>query len=361
MKNLLLEKAIEYRNRIANALRTARESSSEIAESILKTQRDKEIYHTSQVAVRSERRRAQREASIDSFKAGVQRILLKFQHGSFNRVSTTEVDTAKLKKLGYKTQKEVFVSIGRNSGFELLNAIGKIKKPCTVYVILNQEKVDMNRLRPGEDTCDHITPPFYGFLMAPYKHYKKTIRKAVELAKTKGSAEELLDTNYAGHLSFFMLVSELKENWCPLIEEWFHFLEKNANLLTFEEKTWKTHDSHMGDTRHHSQLTQKPEIMEKLWVEFLKEKSIELILIPSKESWRSKLLPIATSYYQILLNRHRNEFRSLNQHPYNREEGRAKVIDSWFDIRARQDGFHHNGRIVVDEIIIELVARHLLE
>jgi len=51
-----------------------------------------------------------------------------FEHGSFNvhRVKNTDENTVdEVEKLGYKTEKEVFVSIGSNNGFELLNAIDK--------------------------------------------------------------------------------------------------------------------------------------------------------------------------------------------------------------------------------------------
>lgn len=331
----------EYRKGLAKTLKSVKNIDSESAEFLLSKEKNKEEYTHAEDLVR--------------FQHNLEQEVKNFEHGSFNvhRVENIDKKTIKeLENLGYKTEKEVFVSIGSNNGFELLKAIDKELKTrdgFTVYFVNEYENTRGDR---SEVKIIKLPIPFEGLPFDEIKNVEtgqNTILKAMEHA-SKGTNIMSSATQWAGgnYQHVYRVIEELKENKSDLLNQWTEYLKENFNKTGLKKEEWTTHDSHMGDTRSHSALKNDPEATEKIFKEFLKEHNVDVVTTSSKVGDYKKQIPVATEAYNILMNKDKFEYG------YEKEKEKETFARSFFQ---GQENSKKSIGLYSEKVALEILSR----
>lgn len=283
----------EYRKDLSKVLKDVKKIDPESAEFLRDKEKEKQHYQESEELVR--------------YQHKLEKELNGFESGTFNVCKVKEKiddkELEKIKKLGYNVEKEVFVSLNKghsDEGFELLKAIDKeLKKGKTknlkIYVV--------NEFAWNEPSVNNLSIPFKDMPLEKKSKYEPTITDVLKDSKKDELEKYVLKEvgSYNGQ-TYIRTVNQFKENKCELIEEWAKFLSESFTKSGFSYHEYSTHDSHMGDTRSHSDPTTDPKQFRILFNEFLKQKNVELIETSKKLGDYEKAIPVATEAYNILLN-----------------------------------------------------------
>lgn len=324
----------EYLDNVAETAKLVRKLDSESADILLEREQDKDRYKYAQTLAEN-RKKLEQE-------------IKGFEHGSFNDHQVGNIDEnmmRQIEELGYKTDKDVFVSIGRNNGFELLKAIDKelqSRDGLTVYFVNEYEdtwgsRSDVEVIKlpiPWDDLpFDEIEGVQSG---------ENSISKAIELAR-KG---ENVTWHAGGNQQhFYRVIGELQENRSDLLDQWTEYLKENFSRTGLSKKEWTTYDPGFGDTREHSALESNPVQTETLFKEFLKKHNVDIVTTSSKVGDYKQQIPVATDAYHILANKDRFEYQEDEEHGYAS------------DFKAKQKEARDKYGLYSEQITLEILSR----
>lgn len=331
----------EYRKGLAKTLKSVKNIDSESAEFLLNKEKNKEEYTHAEDLVR--------------FQHNLEQEVNNFEHGSFNVHHVENIDEKTIKELenlGYKTEKEVFVSVGNNNGFELLKAIDKELKTrdgFKVYFVNEYEDTWSDR---SKVKITKLPIPFEGLPFDKIENVetgKNTILEAIKHA-SEGTNIMSSATQWAGgnYQHVYRVIEELKENKSDLLNQWVEYLKQNFDKTGLKKVEWTTHDSHMGDTRHHSALENDSKTTEEIFKKFLQEHNVDIITTSSEIGDYKKQIPVATETYNILMNKDKFEYG------YEKEKETETFARSFF---KDQENSKKSIGLYSEKVALEILSR----
>jgi hypothetical protein len=299
----------EYRDNLAKDLKEIRKDDTEKAHEVLdiiKTTtnyKEAEEANVNRIVTDKIAKEAKKEKdNFISYEKSLEEEIYKFEHGKFNVVEVGQSNKEILDKaleIGMPVQEDVFVAMsGGSNNYELLKAIDSELKDADqkrLEVFFVNEFVDIEGKGSIQNT---LGVPFSGMFA-----YVKDKEAAGLTSYT--SVEDILTQLEKGKID---KSSELGANYCDLVKEWAEYYQSHFSDTGFKEKRYTTYSEGNDLTMHHVDLESDSELLKNLFINFLKEKGVDLKLTTvSKEGSLSKFgdfrdtVPLATGAYHILI------------------------------------------------------------
>lgn len=303
----------QYRYNLSSDIKHIRKENPDKAEEAL------EILKTTKNYTEAKETHIEKNKCLKT-KENIEKKLSTFNHSEFGIYKVENINSGileRVKEMGFKIEKEVFVSLGNNEGFELLKAIdGELKRKnegFQVYIV--NEYQDVWRGNPTHINIIDIPIPLFAMPIANQKDdpYQRTIKEAFEdalkgedIEKSVREREHGISSNYGE--PYIHTVKQITENQCDLLDEWVKYLGNHFDESGFRVDQRNT-DSFGVDYTFPESVSDNEKI-KILFETFLKEQNVELILTSSEKGDYEKAIPVATEEYHILLNKDYGEFYS---------------------------------------------------
>lgn len=225
-------------------------------------------------------------------------ILNKPKYGEFMELDMSKIHTVLRKEALFNvlispektpSEKEVFVSVGSNYGFELLRAIDlELKKGKKDFCVYQYESLNVPFQNMSKEDIDNII-----------KYEKGEIIDLIDAGKYEPSP------SYSGisEQEKYHIGKQLRENKCDLVNEWESFLKTHFEESGFYVEKYKTHGN-LYDMDHAYPKSDKNKI-KKLFKDFLHKNGVDIVETNNIEN-----IPFALEKLHVLSN------KSIYQSPY---------------------------------------------
>jgi hypothetical protein len=305
-----MEKHTEYRDNLARDLKDIRKHDPEKARGVLEAMEGTSNFQEAEQAHRSEQGEFIEQRKLSKIEAELNNELEKFEHGKFNIYHAKELSPEQVQELtarGYKFEKDVYISLGESSGYELLKALSEEQKAgnqeLTVYVVneVYNPHYNFRRVETSPINVPFTDQPPVKPENAGYKTGSVTdIMELAESADIKELARGVDNASFYKTKELYQDALQAKENKSDLLKEWAEYLKDN-----FDRSGWKskTHHSEYFEMHLTTQVDfHDKEQLEKLYSSFLEQKNIKLVKT-SEIGEVNKAIPLATESYHLLINR----------------------------------------------------------
>lgn len=280
-----------YRNKLAAIINSIRGIDAGFAKKTLDNEKDGNEYKKHKTEDKTLERKILGLDELD-------KLIDSPKHGEFVELDMSKINTVVRKEALFNvlispektpSEKEVFVSVGNNYGFELLRAI------------------DLELKNSKKNFCIYQ----YGSLNVPFQDMSKEDIDNI-IKYEKGETIDLIDAgkyqpspSYSGisEQEKYHIGRQLRENKCDLVNEWESFLKTHFEQSGFYVEKYTTHGN-LYDMDHAYPKSDKNKI-EKLFKDFLAKKGVDIVGVANIEN-----IPFALQKLHILSN------KSVYESPY---------------------------------------------